>query len=75
MLKQRKHKTFNYKPRFSKVNKANTNLDDNFKSSEFMSKWQRVRDSNRNRGKRGLSVRWLIIILVLLLIGMYILDF
>jgi hypothetical protein len=75
LLKQRKHKKFNYKTRFSKENEPNTNLDENFKENEFVSKWQRVRKINRPRSKRGISLRILIIILVLLLIGMYMLDF
>jgi hypothetical protein len=75
LLKQRKNKKFNYKPRFSKENELNTTLEDDSKVDEFVSKWQRVRKVNRKRGTRGFSIRWLIIILVLLLIGMYILDF
>ncbi len=75
MLKQRKNKKFNYKPRFSKENELNTTLEGDSKVDEFISKWQRARKVNRKGGTRGFSIRWLIIILVLLLIGMYILDF
>ena len=75
MLKQRKNKKFNYKPRFSKENETNTTLEDDSNIDEFVLKWQRARKVNRKRGTRGFSISWLIIILVLLLIGMYILDF
>jgi len=75
LLKQRKNKKFNYKPRFSKGDETNTTLEDDSKADKFVSKWQRVSYVNRKRGTRGFSISWLIIILVLLLIGMYILDF
>ena len=75
MFKQRKNKKFNYKPRFSKEHKTNDNLEENSKVNGFVSKWQRAHKSSRNRDKKGISMRLLIIILVLLLISMYILDF
>jgi len=77
LLKQHKNKKFNYKVRFSKENETNTNLETVFSDNEFVSKWKRVRKVNTNRGGivKGISMRMLIIILVLLLIGMYILNF
>lgn len=73
MLKQRKNKRFNYKPRFSKNDDANANLEDDSNTKEFISKWQRFSKVNIKRGTRGISMRLLIIILVLII--MYILDF
>lgn len=77
LLKQHKNKKFNYKARFSKENETNANLETVSNDNEFISKWKRVRKKNVNRGGivKGISMRMLIIILVLLLIGMYILDF
>ena len=77
MLKQHKHKKFNYKHRFSKENVADSNLDEVSKNDEFVSKWQRARKTNAKRGGliKGKSMRTLIILLVLLLIVMYVLDF
>ena len=77
MLKRRKNNKFHYKSRFSKENKTDSNLDEVLKKDEFVSKWERARKVNENRKGlvKGLSMRMLIIILVLLLIGMYILDF
>ena len=77
MFKQNKHKKFNYEPRLSKENVTDSELDDLSKRNKFVSKWQRARKINSNRGGliKGISMRTLIIILVLLLIGMYILDF
>ena len=74
MIKQRKHKTFNYKPRFSNQNNSKEGSDENSKSKNFASKWQREREGNLVKGKRGFSLVTLILILVLLLIGMYVLE-
>ena len=76
MLKQDKHKKFNYRPRFSKGNVTDSNLDDVSEKDKFVSKWQRAQKINSNRGGliKGISMRMLIIILVLLLISMYVLD-
>lgn len=68
MFKQRKHKTFNYKPRFSKEDKA---FDANEEEREFVSKWRRE-SGKKVRG--GISMRFLILALVLLLICMYLLE-
>lgn len=74
MLKQRKHKTFNYKPRYSNQNNSKEGFDENSGLKNFESKWQREREGNLVKGKRGFSLVTLILILVLLLICMYILE-
>ncbi len=72
MLKQRKNKTFNYNPRFSQDGKKNT-VENESDTKDFISKWQRERGRKRKVGFSK-SIRTLIIILVLLLLGMYMLD-
>ncbi len=77
MLKQHKNKTFNYKSRFSKENETNAKLESVFKDDDFVSKWKRTQKANTNRRGivKGISMRMLIIILILLLIGMYVFNF
>lgn len=70
LFKQRKNKTFNYKARFSKENQD----EGHSKEHDLASKWKRQRDINLGTGRRGFSIRTLIIILVLLLICMYVLE-
>ena len=72
MFKQRKHKTFNYQPRFSKENETDSNLEED-SEKEFVSKWKRERGTKTKMGLT-MSIRTLILVLVLLLICMYILD-
>lgn len=72
MFKQRKHKTFNYQPRFSKDNETDSNLEKD-SEKEFVSRWKRERSTKRKMGL-SMSIRTLILVLVLLLICMYILD-
>ena len=74
MLKQRKNKTFNYKPRLSNQSESKDGLIEDSKADKFASKWQRERSGSLSKGKRGFSMRTLILILVLLLICMYILE-
>ncbi len=74
MLKQRKHKTFNYKPRFSNQNNSKEGSDENSGLKKIASKRQREREGNLVKGKRGFSLVKLILILVLLLICMYVLE-
>ncbi|GGD03032.1 hypothetical protein [Hyunsoonleella pacifica] len=68
MFKQRKHKTFNYKPRFSKDSNA-SEIEDG--KNDFTLKW---RKENGKKVRGGLSIRFLILALVLLLICMYLLE-
>lgn len=72
MFKQRKHRTFNYQPRFSKENQDLSNLE-NETSKDFISKWKDTRASKR-KVKGVLPIRTLILALVLLLILMYVLE-
>ncbi|WP_308990481.1 hypothetical protein QLS71_003235 [Mariniflexile litorale] len=72
MLKQHKHKSFNYQSSFSKEKDSDANLEDS-KKIEFVSKWKR--NSERSRKVKGaMPIRTLIIVLVLLLICMYLLE-
>lgn len=73
MFKTRKHKTFNYQPRFSKENQDVSVLEDNNNSKEFISKWKEIR-GNRPKSKGFLPIRTLMLVLVLLLICMYLLE-
>ncbi len=73
MFKQRKNKTFNYRPRFSNEKQADSNVSSSKEKEDFISKWNDNRNENR-KAKAVLPLRTLIIILVLLLICMYILD-
>ncbi|WP_034044465.1 hypothetical protein [Wocania ichthyoenteri] len=72
MFKQRKHKTFNYQPRFSNEEEKDSNLEERTEK-EFVSKWKRERSPKSKMGL-SMSIRTLILVLVLLLICMYILD-
>lgn len=72
LFKQRKHRTFNYKPRFSEEHKPE---DSNNTESQpdFISKWKAAKQGKR-KVKGVLPVRTLILALVLLLILMYVLE-
>ncbi len=72
LFKQRKHKTFNYKPRLSEEKDVNSNSDESV-SNAFILKWKRERESSR-KAKGGMTIRTLILVLVLLLICMYLLE-
>lgn len=67
MFSSTKNKKFNYQPRFS--NKK----DNESVGKEFVSKWKQDKIANK-KFKPVLSIKVLIILLVLLLIGMYYLD-
>ena len=69
MFKQRRNRKFNYQPRFAKDGEPREEREDS-----FASKWNRERDMNLGKGKRGFSLKTLILILVLLLICMYWLE-
>ena len=72
LLKQQKHKTFNYQSPFSKEKAVGNNLE-NSKEKDFASQWKR--NSERSRKVKGaMPIQTLIIVLVLLLICMYLLD-
>lgn len=67
MFKQKKHKQFNYKPRFQNDKSAS-------ETNNFESKWQDARLSSQNRGKKLMSLPVLIVMLLAIIILMYILN-
>lgn len=73
MFKQRKHKTFNYKPRLSQENTTDSNQEDNSKTKDFVSKWRR-QNPNKVKMASVMPVRTLILVLILLLLCMYLLE-
>ncbi|WP_406684755.1 hypothetical protein N1F78_03225 [Seonamhaeicola sp. MEBiC1930] len=73
MFKQRKHKRFNYQPRFSKDHQLEKGEEGESESKEFVSRWRR-QSGNKMKYKGILPVRTLILALVLLLLCMYLLE-
>ncbi|MCF7561058.1 hypothetical protein L3X39_10465 [Sabulilitoribacter multivorans] len=73
MFKQRKHRTFNYQPRFSKENQTDSSGDKEDNTTDFISKWKASR-GNKPKARGVLPMRTLILALVLLLICMYLLE-
>ncbi|WP_298499962.1 hypothetical protein [uncultured Algibacter sp.] len=73
MFKQRKHRTFNYQPRFSKEDQTDPSLKNNSNTKDFVSKW-RQSNGTKVKTKGAMSMKVLIFILVLLLICMYVLE-
>lgn len=71
MFRQRKHKTFKYKSRFSKENQ-DIEVEDT--SRDFAEKWRRENAGKGKKVKGLFSMRFLILALVLLLICMYLLE-
>lgn len=71
MFKQRKHKTFKYKSRFSEDGDSVDTQED---LKEFISKWRRESIKSDTKIKGSMSMRFLILALVLLLICMYLLE-
>jgi type VI protein secretion system component VasF len=69
---QRKHKTFNYKPKYGK-RQDELQVEDASASKSFANKW-RQQTGHKVQMKGLLPVRTLILLLVLLLICMYILE-
>tara|TARA_R110002049_G_scaffold217220_2_gene388638 strand:- start:124 stop:345 length:222 start_codon:yes stop_codon:yes gene_type:complete len=69
LFKQRKNKSFNYRPRFSK-DEVNSNLETS-NEKNFASKWQQ---EGKCKVGASMSMRTLIFVLVLLLICMYLLE-
>ena len=66
-FQQRKNKRFNYKPRYSQ--------DANEQQKQaFAEKWLEAKATSTKRTKRGVSLKLLILLLALILIGMYILE-
>jgi len=73
LFKPRKHKTFNYQSRFSKENKADSSLNEDLNTKDYISKWKEDREGKR-KVRGTMSVKTLILFLVLLLICMYLLE-
>ena len=73
LFNQRKNKSFNYKPRFSRENKDIPSNEEDSKSTDFVSKW-RHQSGNKVRIKGVFPARTLILALVLLLLCMYLLE-
>ncbi|MDG1729854.1 MAG: hypothetical protein P8K68_07980 [Algibacter sp.] len=72
MFKKRKHKRFNYQPRFSKESQTDSSLEDN-NTKDFVSKWKQSKAS-KVKPRGSISMYVLIVVLVLLLICMYVLE-
>ncbi len=74
MFHQRKNKSFNYKPRYSRETNSDTNQVNTDKDNDFVSKWKQDSHLNKRNIKGGMSMKILILVLVLLLICMYVLE-
>jgi len=73
LFKQRKHRAFNYQPRFSKENQSDSSLNEASNTKHFISKWRKSSGAKpKTRG--AMRMRSLILVLVLLLICMYLLE-
>jgi hypothetical protein len=72
LLYKPKNRTFNYNPRFSNENHADTN-DDSSSKKDFIPKRKGIHKQNR-KVKTTQSISTLILLLVLLLIGMFVLN-
>lgn len=67
LFKQRKNKSFNYRPRFQESNKIET-------KEEFEAKWNEVKETTKRRGSIFTTLPGLLIMLVAILILMYVLN-
>ena len=73
MFQQRKNKTFNYQPRFSKENQKDSSLKEDSNTKDFISKWRKS-SGNKRKTRGAMRMRTLVLFLVLLLICMYLLE-
>lgn len=73
LFKQRKNKTFNYRPRFSQESEQDSSTNKS-ETKDFISKWKNDRGNSKRKVGFGMSIRTLILVLVLLLICMYLLE-
>ncbi len=84
LFKLRKNRRYNYTPRYykgkeegniyefdSKFSKAR----DTFNKNDFGHRWKEARLQMRNRKNRSISLRLLLIILALVFLSLYVLDF
>ena len=84
LFKLKKNKRYNYTPRYYK-GKDNGNIYDfdskfskyreTYNKNDFGQQWKEVRIQMRNRKNKSFSLRLLLIILSLILVSFYILDF
>jgi len=83
-FKQRQNRRYNYTPRYFKGKKDENPFDfdspfskfrDMPNSNDFGAHWREARSQSRNRGNRGVSKPFLLILSVLVLLALYVLDF
>jgi len=83
-FKQQTNRRFNYTPRYYKGKKDENPYDfdssfskyrDITNSNDFGANWQAARQQSRNRSNRGFSRLFFIILISLIFIALYILDF
>ncbi len=83
-LKLRKNRRYNYTPRYYKGKDVGNPYDfdskfakyrDTYNSNDFGQQWQEAREKMRHRGNRVMSATFLIILLLVVLIFLYIIDF
>ena len=67
MFKQKRHKRFNYKPRFQK-----SELEDS--KHQMETNWEHLKSSSKRKGNILTSLPALIIMLILMFLLMYILE-
>ena len=84
LFKLKKNKRYNYTPRYYKgKEKGNiyefdskfTKYRETYNKNDFGQQWKEVRIQMRNRKNKSFSLRLLLIILSLILVSFYILDF
>ena len=68
MFKQRKHKRFNYTPRYQNEEAQTEAVDD------FETKWKNARTASKKRGNVLMTLPVLLIMLIAILLLMYILK-
>ena len=73
LFKPRKHKTFNYQPRFSNKNREDSVLNDENETTDFVSKWRESK-GQKPKSRGVMPIKTLILVLILLLICMYLLE-
>ena len=84
LFKLKKNKRYNYTPRYYKGKEKNNIYDfdskfskyrETYNKNDFGQQWKEVRIQMRNRKNNSFSLRLLLIILSLILVSFYILDF
>lgn len=67
LFKQKKHRQFNYRPRYQNEEHQN-------KDSDFEDQWRLARLNSQKRGKRLLSLPVLLVMLIALIVLIYVLN-